>query len=67
MSNGPFFPCENSYHFEGIQSYGDTIPGYAQGAYFPEDVPGIKCNLTGDYCCPDSCPNYSLLDDEQEE
>lgn len=42
--------CINRYYCEGHRSFGDNIPGYAQGAYFPGDEPGHRCRLTGDYC-----------------
>lgn len=42
--------CKNQYEKEGLRSYGDNIPGYAQGAYFPGDEPGIYCKVSGEYC-----------------
>lgn len=37
------------YH-KGYRSYGDDIPGYAQGAYFPGDEPGTFCKISGELC-----------------
>lgn len=34
----------------GYRTYGDNIPGYAQGAYFPGDEPGIYCKISGALC-----------------
>ena len=48
--------CQHSYYHPGHRTYGDNIPGYAQGAYFPGDEPGERCRLTDDYCGPDACP-----------
>ena len=42
--------CQHSYEYSGHRSYGDNIPGYAQGAYFPGDEPGTRCRLSGDAC-----------------
>lgn len=42
--------CEHQYEYEGHRSFGDNIPGYAQGAYFPGDEPGTRCELTGEAC-----------------
>lgn len=40
----------------GYRSWGDDIPGFAQGCYFPGDEPGHLCTITGDVCDPDNCP-----------
>lgn len=48
--------CQHSYYYQGYRSYGDNIPGFAQGAYYPGDEPGDRCLLTDDYCNPDTCP-----------
>lgn len=49
--------CQHSYEYKGYRSYGDNIPGYAQGAYFPGDEPGIRCELSGGTpCCEEMCP-----------
>lgn len=42
--------CKHQYEYEGFRSFGDNIPGYAQGAYFPGDEPGTRCKLTGKSC-----------------
>ena len=31
----------------GYRSWGDDIPGFAQGCYFPGDEPGHLCTITG--------------------
>lgn len=54
--------CKYQYEYEGYRSFGDNIPGYAQGAYFPGDEPGMRCKLTGEACgnisgdTPENCP-----------
>lgn len=48
--------CQHSYYYPGYRSSGANIPGYAQGAYFPGDEPGMMCELTGEYCDCESCP-----------
>ena len=56
--------CEHRYYYQGHRTFGDNIPGYAQGAYFPGDEPGIRCKLSGgDHCCEEMCP----LNDETQE
>ena len=42
--------CRYQYESEGYRTYGDNIPGFAQGAYFPGDEPGLYCRLTGESC-----------------
>lgn len=42
--------CRHSYDYQGHRSYGDTIPGFAQGAHFPGDEPGRRCRLSGGVC-----------------
>ena len=56
--------CQHSHYYPGHRSYGGNIPGYAQGAYFPGDEPGERCELTGDYCDPETCPEK---EEEREE
>lgn len=51
--------CEYRYWHKGCRSFGDNIPGYAQGAYFPGDEPGYRCWLTHDFC-----PAESVEDEE---
>lgn len=46
--------CPNMVEYRGERTFSDYIPGYAQGAYFPDDMPGIKCRETGEYCPVDS-------------
>lgn len=44
---------------DGRPSYSTNIPGYAQGAYFPGDEPGLYCRKTEDRCAyhdPARCP-----------
>lgn len=59
--------CKNQKWENGYKSYGDNVPGYAQGAYFPGDEPGIHCTITGDICpCdesndPKDCTEYEEL------
>lgn len=48
--------CRHSYYYPGHRTYGDNIPGYAVGAYFPGDEPGTRCELTGEACDPEYCP-----------
>lgn len=43
----------------GYRSWGDDIPGFAQGCYFPGDEPGYLCTITGEVCDPDNCPKKS--------
>lgn len=69
--------CQYSYEYEGHHSYGDNIPGYAQGAYFPGDEPGTRCRLTGEACgnphgdepteCADNSPTEWLCPECQKE
>lgn len=53
--------CKHQYYYQGCRSYGDNIPGYAQGAYFPGDEPGERCGITDGPCqdadghCPEDC------------
>ena len=47
--------CPHEYEYAGHRTYGDNIPGFAQGAYFPGDEPGTRCKLTGEGCEPDEC------------
>lgn len=60
--------CTHQYDYEGCRSYGANIPGSCQGAYFPGDEPGIRCNLTGNYCqdpegdCPADCNEQEELE-----
>lgn len=42
--------CLHEYEYEGCRTYGANIPGYAQGAYFPGDAPGLRRKLTGEGC-----------------
>lgn len=51
--------CKYLYWDEGHRSFGDNIPGYAQGAYFPGDEPGWRCWLTRE-----PCPAESVEDEE---
>jgi len=51
--------CEFLYWDKGYRSFGDNIPGYAQGAYFPGDEPGWRCRLTHE-----PCPAESVEDEE---
>jgi len=51
--------CKYLYWDKGYRSFGDNIPGYAQGAYFPGDEPGWKCSLTHE-----PCPAESVEDEE---
>jgi len=51
--------CKYLYWDKGHRSFGDNIPSYAQGAYFPGDEPGWKCWLTRDVC-----PAESVEDEE---
>lgn len=56
--------CQHSYYYQGYRSYGDNIPGFAQGAYYPGDEPGMRCKLSGgDLCREERCP----LDDGMQE
>lgn len=50
--------CENQFWYEGCKSYGDNIPVSAWGACAPDDEAGFMCEITGDYCDKDACPNY---------
>ena len=43
--------CQHQYHHEGHRTYGANIPGFAQGAFFPGEQPGPRCNLTGGEPC----------------
>lgn len=51
--------CEYQQPYEGCRSYGDNIPGYAQGAFYPEDEPGEKCRFSGEIIARlcESCPH----------
>ena len=42
--------CKHRYFFEGYRTYGNNIPYYAQGSYFPGDEPGWLCKLEGFEC-----------------
>lgn len=42
--------CINQKWQKGARTYGDDIPSYAQGAYFPGDEPGYVCKLSGYHC-----------------
>lgn len=42
--------CQYQYYYEGCRSFGDNIPCFCQGAYFPGDEPGEYCELTGQAC-----------------
>lgn len=58
--------CQHSYEYEGYRSFGDNIPGYAQGAYFPGDEPGTRCELTGEACgniCGDAPHTCAAIDE----
>ena len=48
--------CEYSYYDEGRRTYGYNIPGYAQGAYFPGEEPGLRCDIDDEPCDPKECP-----------
>ena len=39
-----------TFFADGYRSYGDNIPGYAMGAYFPGDEPEIRCEITHRTC-----------------
>lgn len=60
--------CQHRYEYQGRRTYGDNIPGYAQGAFFPDDTPGARCRLTGETCdnpagdCPATCAVKKLTD-----
>lgn len=42
--------CLKQYDSPGFKTYSDYVPGYAQGAYFPGDEPGLCCRKTRDIC-----------------
>lgn len=42
--------CPHARWKEGIRTYSDRVPGYAQGAYFPDDEPGYFCTQAGQMC-----------------
>ena len=42
--------CEHCTFKPGHQSFGASVPGFAQGAYYPGDEPGNRCDLTGELC-----------------
>ena len=56
--------CEHRYYYQGYRTFGDNIPGYAQGAYFPGDEPGERCRLTGECCDTDDCPEREREEEE---
>lgn len=53
--------CKNSYYRKGYRTFSDSVPGFAQGCYFPGDEPGIYCKLSKGKCyieyseSPDDC------------
>lgn len=55
--------CPRRTWSAGVRTWGGSAPGYAQGAYFPGDRPGWRCELTGDDCEPvlDRCPRFVRL------
>lgn len=56
--------CQFSIYKEGSRSYGDNLPGYAQGAYLPGDEPGYYCKKSGCRCYLDgwaSHPDYCYV------
>ena len=59
--------CQHSYYYPGHRTYGDNIPGFAQGAYFPGDEPGERCRLTDDYCELETCPEREPEQEEEQE
>lgn len=49
--------CPHAYQARGTKTYGDNIPAFAQGCYFPGDEPGLRCGLNDDLCEDiESCP-----------
>ena len=49
--------CQHlSDYAPGSKSWGDDVPGYAQGCFYPGDEPGCRCRITGELCDPDFCP-----------
>jgi hypothetical protein len=51
--------CQDKYDHPGHRSYGDNLPGYAQGAFFPGDEPGTRCRQTGEACPGEDSPECS--------
>lgn len=42
--------CEFRKYRKAQRTFGDNIPGYAQGAVFPGDEAGHYCSETGERC-----------------
>ncbi|MDR2893033.1 MAG: hypothetical protein LBV80_08120 [Deltaproteobacteria bacterium] len=59
--------CAHAYHYPGHRTFGANIPGYAQGAYFPGDEPGMRCELTEDPCNDELCPKRKELNKTNKE
>lgn len=61
--------CRNQYEKSGIRTFSDYVPGFAQGAYFPEDEPGTYCQISGCLCSningdnPEDCCGLSDVDE----
>lgn len=58
--------CKHQEYKSGIKSFGDRLPGYAQGAYLPGDEPGIYCKKSGCRCYLDGWDDQPELCDIQE-
>lgn len=56
--------CFHQYDYYGSKLLGSNVPACAQGAYLPEDRPGIYCDQTGEPCANydgdnlEDCPVY---------
>lgn len=59
--------CHYKQYRPGYRTYGDNIPGYAQGAYFPGDEPGWFCKASECLCPLEDAGDSPELCDIQEE
>lgn len=57
--------CRHRKYHHAQRTYGENIPYYAQGAVFPGDEAGHRCELSGELCESRPGAGECPLEDEQ--
>lgn len=61
--------CSHKRYKESSRTFSDYVPGYAQGAVFPDDEEGYICDISGSYCNAEFeeslryCPELEIVDE----